>query len=127
MTRQSRKAGTQRTTTVPTDEPVFVISVAADLVGVHPQTLRSYERAGLITPHRTSGGSRRYSYNNITRLERIRHLRGEGLNLSGVARVLELERRVEEATEPSTELVLYRSARHHRRQSHQKNRTNHGG
>lgn len=70
---------------------VYVISVAAELAGVHPQTLRIYERKGLVDPARTSGGSRRYSDDDISRLRRIQELTNEGLNLAGVQRVLALE------------------------------------
>lgn len=70
---------------------VYVISVAAELAGVHPQTLRIYERKGLLEPARTSGGSRRYSDIDIQLLRRIQSLTNEGLNLAGVQRVLELE------------------------------------
>jgi MerR family transcriptional regulator/heat shock protein HspR len=75
---------------------VFVISVAAELAGVHPQTLRIYERKGLLDPARTGGGSRRYSEVDIDRLRRIQELTNEGLNLAGVKRVLELEALVDE-------------------------------
>jgi MerR family transcriptional regulator/heat shock protein HspR len=70
---------------------VYVISVAAELAGVHPQTLRIYERKGLVDPARTGGGSRRYSDADIRLLRRIQDLTNEGLNLAGVKRVLELE------------------------------------
>jgi MerR family transcriptional regulator/heat shock protein HspR len=70
---------------------VFVISVAAELAGVHPQTLRIYERKGLVDPGRTSGGSRRYSETDIERVRRIQDLTAAGLNLEGVRRVIELE------------------------------------
>ena len=70
---------------------VYVISVAAELAGVHPQTLRIYERKGLVEPARTSGGSRRYSDEDIRHLIRIQELTESGLNLEGVKRVLELE------------------------------------
>jgi MerR family transcriptional regulator/heat shock protein HspR len=73
---------------------VYVISVAAELAGVHPQTLRIYERKGLLEPARTEGGSRRYSDEDIRVLRRIQELTDEGLNLAGVKRVLELEERV---------------------------------
>ena len=75
---------------------VFVISIAAELAGVHPQTLRIYERKGLLDPARTGGGSRRYSEVDIARLRRIQELTNEGLNLAGVKRVLELEALVDE-------------------------------
>jgi MerR family transcriptional regulator, heat shock protein HspR len=70
---------------------VYVISVAAELAGVHPQTLRIYERKGLVDPARTRGGSRRYSDDDIALLRRIQELTTEGLNLAGVQRVLALE------------------------------------
>src|SRR5207253_10367655 len=74
---------------------VYVISVAAGLAGVHPQTLRIYERKGLVDPARTGGGSRRYSDQDIERLRRIQDLTNAGLNLEGVRRVMELEDEVE--------------------------------
>ena len=73
---------------------VYVISVAAELAGVHPQTLRIYERKGLLGPARTLGGSRRYSDKDIALLRRIQDLTSGGLNLEGVKRVIELEREV---------------------------------
>ena len=73
---------------------VYVISVAAELAGVHPQTLRIYERKGLLDPARTVGGSRRYSEHDIAQLRRIQDLTTSGLNLEGVRRVLELESEV---------------------------------
>ncbi|MFN8018653.1 MAG: MerR family transcriptional regulator [Acidimicrobiales bacterium] len=73
---------------------VYVISVAAELAGVHPQTLRIYERKGLVEPSRTAGGSRRYSDADIDLLRRIQDLTNAGLNLAGVERVLHLEQRV---------------------------------
>jgi MerR family transcriptional regulator/heat shock protein HspR len=77
-------------------QAVFVISVAAELAGVHPQTLRIYERKGLVEPARTGGGSRRYSEHDIEQLRRIQALTNDGLNLAGVKRVVELEARVAE-------------------------------
>lgn len=74
-----------------TSHAVYVISVAAELAGVHPQTLRIYERKGLVDPARTPGGSRRYSDDDIALLRRITELTDEGLNLAGVQRVLALE------------------------------------
>ena len=76
---------------------LYVISVAAELAGVHPQTLRIYERKGLVDPARTGGGSRRYSDADISQLRRIQELTNEGLNLAGVKRVLELEAELERA------------------------------
>src|ERR1700691_3942578 len=74
---------------------VYVISVAAELTGVHPQTLRIYERKGLLDPSRTSGGSRRFSDADLTRLRHIQHLPATALNLEGVRGVLELESELE--------------------------------
>lgn len=73
---------------------VFVISVAAELTGLHPQTLRTYERLGLITPGRTGGGGRRYSQRDIERLRTISELTSAGTGIEGVRRILELENRV---------------------------------
>lgn len=73
---------------------VYVISVAAELTGVHPQTLRIYERKGLLDPARTVGGSRRYSEVDLEKLRRIQDLTNAGLNLEGVRRVMELEAEV---------------------------------
>ena len=70
---------------------VYVISVAAELAGMHPQTLRIYERRGLVSPARTEGGNRRYSDEDIARLQRIADLTAEGLNLEGIRRVMSLE------------------------------------
>lgn len=87
------------------DEPVFVISVAAELADMHPQTLRSYEREGLIEPARTSGNTRRYAQRDIDRLRFIRHLtQDEGLNLAGVRVVLDLGEKLEEARRKNREL-----------------------
>ena len=73
------------------EHAVYVISVAAELAGVHPQTLRIYERRGLLDPARTRGGNRRYSDTDIDRLRRIAELMADGLNLAGVKMVLALE------------------------------------
>jgi MerR family transcriptional regulator/heat shock protein HspR len=73
---------------------VYVISVAAELAGMHPQTLRVYERRGLLEPNRTGGGSRRYSEHDLERLRRIAELTDAGLNIEGVRRVIELEAEV---------------------------------
>lgn len=75
---------------------VYVISVAAELAGMHPQTLRIYERKGLVDPARTVGGSRRYSESDIEQLRRIQDLTTSGLNLEGVKRILELEADIQE-------------------------------
>ena len=74
---------------------VFVISVAAELAGMHPQTLRIYERKGLIEPYRTPGGTRRYSQADIDRLSLIQELTEQGLNLEGVKRVMALQAKIE--------------------------------
>lgn len=77
------------------DDPVYVISVAAELAGMHPQTLRSYEKSGLIDPQRSSGNVRRYSDRDIERLKKIQRLtQEEGLNLAGVKMVLDLRETV---------------------------------
>lgn len=73
------------------DAGVYVMSVAADLVGVHPQTLRIYERRGLLEPARTLGGTRRYSDSDLVRLRHIGELTGVGVSIEGVRRILELE------------------------------------
>jgi MerR family transcriptional regulator/heat shock protein HspR len=78
----------------PDSRAVYVISVAAELAGVHPQTLRVYERKGLLDPSRTTGGSRRFSERDLERLRRIQELTAAGVNLEGVRRVLELEAEV---------------------------------
>lgn len=76
------------------DRAVYVISVAAELAGIHPQTLRIYDRRGLVQPARTGGGSRRYSDADIEKLRRVHGLTSEGMNLDGVERVLALEAEV---------------------------------
>lgn len=86
--------------TQPTDDQrraLYIISVAAELAGVHAQTLRIYERKGLIEPARTEGGSRRYSDRDIELLQRIQELTNEGVGLSGVRRILDLEAQLEDA------------------------------
>jgi MerR family transcriptional regulator, heat shock protein HspR len=83
---------------------LYVISVAAELAGVHPQTLRIYERKGLIEPARTSGRSRRYSDRDITLLRRIQELTNEGVSLAGVQKVLDLEAELEAALEQIEQL-----------------------
>jgi MerR family transcriptional regulator/heat shock protein HspR len=73
------------------DTPVFAIAVAAQLAGMHPQTLRQYDRIGLVVPGRTSGGSRRYSTRNIEQLREVAQLSSEGMSLPAIARLLDLE------------------------------------
>jgi MerR family transcriptional regulator/heat shock protein HspR len=100
---------------------LYVISVAAELAGVHPQTLRIYERRGLLDPARTGGGSRRYSERDIQRLRRIHDLTGAGLNLAGVKAVMELEdelarvRRELERTRQEAREAVERTHRQYRR------------
>jgi MerR family transcriptional regulator, heat shock protein HspR len=101
---------------------VYVISVAAELVGVHPQTLRIYERKGLLDPIRTPGGSRRFSELDLARLRRIQELTAAGLNLEGVRRVLELEGEVRRLNAQLDQVrreareALERAHRHYRRE-----------
>ena len=86
------------------DAAVFVISVAAELSGLHPQTLRTYERMGLITPGRTGGGGRRYSARDIDRLREISDLTSSGIGIEGVRRILDLENRLDALTARNHEL-----------------------
>ncbi|MGB0100519.1 MAG: MerR family transcriptional regulator [Nocardioides sp.] len=87
------------------DAAVFVISVAAELSGLHPQTLRTYERMGLITPGRTGGGGRRYSPRDIELLREISELTSAGIGIEGVRRILDLQLRVEALSARNEELV----------------------
>ncbi|WP_336641592.1 heat shock protein transcriptional repressor HspR [Microbacterium sp. USHLN272] len=73
------------------DTPVFAIAIAAELAGMHPQTLRQYDRIGLVTPGRTRGGSRRYSHRDIEQLREVAQLSSEGMSLPAIARLLDLE------------------------------------
>lgn len=78
------------------DAQIFVISVAAQLAGMHAQTLRNYDRLGLVTPHRTSGGGRRYSPRDVALLREVQRLsQDEGVNLAGIKRIIELTNQVE--------------------------------
>lgn len=81
------------------DRPLYMISVAAELAGVHPQTLRVYEQKGLVTPQRTRGNTRMYSQADIDRLQLINELTDEGINLAGVIRILDLQGRLDERDE----------------------------
>jgi MerR family transcriptional regulator, heat shock protein HspR len=76
------------------DVPVYVISVAAELTGLHPQTLRAYDRMGLVSPGRTGGGGRRYSWRDIEMLREVAELTAAGIGLEGVRRILDLENHV---------------------------------
>lgn len=102
------------------ETPVYVISVAADLAGMHPQTLRQYDRLGLVSPARTGGRNRLYSALDIERLREVQRLSEHGVNLEGIRRILGLEAenamlraRIEElsAQQRSTALVVYRPRR----------------
>jgi MerR family transcriptional regulator/heat shock protein HspR len=79
---------------IPEDEAVYVISVASQLSGLHPQTLRQYDRLGLVSPNRTVGKNRRYSLLDIVKLRNVQRLVGEGINLAGIARIMQLEEAV---------------------------------
>lgn len=74
--------------------PVFAIAVAAELAGMHPQTLRQYDRIGLVRPKRTAGRSRRYSMRDVEQLREVQRLSNEGVSLEGIARILSLENEV---------------------------------
>jgi MerR family transcriptional regulator/heat shock protein HspR len=89
----------------PHHHAVYVISVFAELAGVHPQTLRNYERSGLLSPQRTSGGSRRFSDADLAAIRRIQDLTNEGVNLEGVKRIMQLEHELAEAREQLAELA----------------------
>jgi len=90
---------------VPDDAPVFVISVAAQLAGMHAQTLRQYDRLGLVTPGRTVGGGRRYSARDVALLREVQRLsQQEGVNLAGIKRIIELEAHVDALRARVTEL-----------------------
>ncbi|MEH3034328.1 MAG: MerR family transcriptional regulator [Aeromicrobium erythreum] len=94
------------------DAKVFVISVAAELSGLHPQTLRTYDRMGLVEPGRTGGGGRRYSLRDIELLRTVARLTAEGLGLEGVKRVIELENQVAALQEKVAELQTELAAAH---------------
>ncbi len=79
---------------IPQDEAVYVISVASQLSGLHPQTLRQYDRLGIVSPNRTVGKNRRYSLLDIVKLRNVQRLVGEGINLAGIARIMQLEEAV---------------------------------
>lgn len=118
---------------VPEDAPVFVISVAAELAGMHAQTLRQYDRLGLVSPNRTVGGGRRYSARDVALLREVQRLSQEdGVNLAGIKRIIELEAHVDalrsrlretlgeldrlraglaDERRPSTALVVWRPSR----------------
>lgn len=76
------------------NSPLFAIAIAAELSGMHPQTLRQYDRLGMVSPRRTAGQSRRYTMRDVVQLREISRLSAEGLNLEGIRRILELENQV---------------------------------
>ena len=86
------------------DRPLYMISVAADLAGLHPQTLRIYESKGLVTPKRTSGNTRMYSQADVERLRLINQLTDEGINLAGVLRILDMRERMEKLQQENDDL-----------------------
>lgn len=86
------------------DKPLYMISVAAELTGMHPQTLRVYESKGLVNPKRSGGNTRLYSQSDIERLELINQLTDEGINLAGVVRILDMKERAEERERESERL-----------------------
>ncbi len=105
---------------IPEDAPVYVISVAAELAGLHPQTLRQYDRLDIVRPSRAGGKYRLYSMRDVRRLRQVQELAGEGMNLIGIKRVLDLEERLAEletrlaryeARDSSTALVVWRPPR----------------
>lgn len=113
VSRASQSRGPTRT------QAVYVISVAAELAGMHPQTLRIYERRGLVSPARTAGGNRRYSDADIAILHRIAELTSEGMNLEGIRRIMALEienRRLRAELDKARELALYAISKADRRQ-----------
>jgi MerR family transcriptional regulator/heat shock protein HspR len=102
------------------DTPVYAISVAAQLAGLHPQTLRQYDRLGLVSPRRVGGRNRLYSYGDVIRLREVGQLSADGLSLEGIKRVLELQEEVERLRselrefhrqKSSTALVVWRPDR----------------
>ena len=120
------RAEHERSRAVPDDAPVFVISVAAQLAGMHAQTLRQYDRLGLVTPGRTVGGGRRYSARDVALLREVQRLsQDEGVNLAGIKRIIELESQVDalrarvgellaeldRVRQPSTALVVWKPQR----------------
>ena len=104
-----------RTMPLPEDAPVFVISVAAQLAGMHPQTLRQYDRLGLVQPGRASGGGRRYSARDVEMLREIQRLSQEdGVNLAGIKRIIGLEQLLADAQQRVLELEAELDAAHRR-------------
>lgn len=97
------------------DRPIYLISVAAQLAGMHPQTLREYDRLGLVSPTRTPGRGRRYSVLDVERLRRVQQLsQEEGINLAGIKRILDLEERLDQAETELDRLRLIAEPGRHR-------------
>ncbi len=94
--------------------PRFLISVAAELAGMHPQTLREYDRLGLVSPARTAGRGRRYSFDDIEALREVQQLSQEGVNLTGIKRIMRLERQLAAAKAELDRLRLIAEPGHHR-------------
>src|SRR5690606_11131404 len=93
------------------DAPVFVISVAAELAGMHAQTLRQYDRLGLVVPRRTRGGGRRYSARDIAMLREVQRLSQEGVSLAGIERIMDLELEVAQLSRQLAERAAGSAAR----------------
>ena len=110
----SARRRTGRSVDFPADDAaeraVYVISVAAELAGMHPQTLRQYDRLGLVSPARSSGRGRRSSQRDVERLRRVQALSQDGVNLEGIRRVLDLERRMEALERENRALRLRQAA-----------------
>lgn len=106
-------------------QALFVISVAAELAGMHPQTLRVWERRGLVEPFRTPGGTRRYSQADIERLAVIQQLSDQGLNIEGVRQVIAMQNRIAALEEQNADLVAQMRAQ--RRAAEQRERQLHQG
>ena len=87
------------------DQPVFVISVAAELAGMHPQTLRQYDRIGLVQPSRAPGKARRYSQRDVRKLQQIQELSAEGVSLEGIKRIMQLEAQLDAAQAKMQEMA----------------------
>lgn len=81
----------------PDSRPLYMIGIAAELAGMHPQTLRMYERRGLVSPSRSKGGTRLYSQADVARLQRVQQMSETGLNLTGIERVMDMERALDQA------------------------------
>lgn len=94
------------------DQPVFVISVAAELAGMHPQTLRQYDRLGLVQPSRAPGRARRYSQKDVNKLQQIQELSAEGVSLEGIKRIMRLEAQLDAAEAKLAEMAAQLEAAH---------------